>query len=86
VGCGGGSNQLGSLIDPSICKGNVRASECETPIYLCSCRLDLNLSNPRVGGSNPPGRVEYFQPYCLALIRMNALSGGRLVKGSESGA
>ena len=40
-----------------IFKGNVRASKGETPIYECSFRLDLNLSNPRVGGSNPPGRV-----------------------------
>jgi len=56
--CGGSPGQFGSLIEPCIRKGNVRAILGKPLIYLCISRLDHNLSNPRVGGSNPPGRDE----------------------------
>ena len=53
-----GLGKIGLLIEPCICKGNVRAKWWESLFYQSIYRLDPNLSNPRVGGSNPPGRVE----------------------------
>ena len=53
-----GLSKIGLLIEPCICKGNVRAKWWESLFYQSIYRLDPNLSNPRVGGSNPPGRVE----------------------------
>ena len=59
-GCGGSPGQFSSLIEPCIRKGNVRASNDRPSFYYCISRLDHNLSNPRVGGSNPPGRDAFF--------------------------
>jgi len=50
--------RLSLLIEPHIRKGNVRADKGIPSVYKSISRLDPNLSNPRVGGSNPPGRVE----------------------------
>ena len=60
VGCGGSPGQFSSLIEPCIRKGNVRADKGIPSVYKCISRLDPNLSNPRVGGSNPPGRDAIF--------------------------
>ena len=52
----GGLGRIGLLIEPCICKGNVRARCWISLFYQSIYRLDPNLSNPLVGGSNPPGR------------------------------
>ena len=57
VGCGGSPGQFGILIQPSTRKGNVRATSRMHTIQKSNYTNDPNLSNPRVGGSNPPGRV-----------------------------
>ena len=54
----GGLGMIGLLIEPCICKGNVRAKVWESLFYKSIYRLNPNLSNPLVGGSNPPGRDE----------------------------
>jgi len=43
---------------PRPCKGNVRARLGRMGIQQSILRNHPNLSNPRVGGSNPPGRDE----------------------------
>jgi hypothetical protein len=44
-----GLGKIGLLIEPCICKANVRAKWWESLFYQSIYRLDPNLSNPRVG-------------------------------------
>ena len=54
-GCGGGLGSDRRFSLAIIRKGNVRAKVWESLFYKSIYRLDPDLSNPRVGGSNPPG-------------------------------
>ena len=60
-GCGGGVTRPSQVPagDPTPSwPVYVRAKVWESLFHKSIYRLDPNLSNPRVGGSNPPGRVE----------------------------